>query len=167
MVGANIGGGEWLFGPLVTAQYGGRVLWLATIAILVQVAYNLSVMRYTLYTGETIFVGFFRTWPGPGFWTAFYLLFEIGGVWPYLSSNAAVPLASVILGRLPTAADGDFVRALGYGIFLACFLPLIFSGTRAKRSLGAAGHRRVPRPFVGPRRALCASVERSTRRWSV
>jgi hypothetical protein len=128
MVGANIGGGEWLFGPLVTAQYGGRVLWLATIAILVQVAYNLSVMRYTLYTGETIFVGFFRTWPGPTFWTAFYLLFEIGGVWPYLSSNAAVPLASVIMGRLPTAGDGEFVRALGYGIFLACFLPLIFGG---------------------------------------
>ena len=60
MVGANIGGGEWLFGPLVTAQYGGKVLWLASLAILVQVAYNLSVMRYTLYTGETIFVGFFR-----------------------------------------------------------------------------------------------------------
>ena len=43
MVGANIGGGEWLFGPLVTAQYGGKVLWLATVSILVQVAYNLAV----------------------------------------------------------------------------------------------------------------------------
>ena len=128
MVGANIGGGEWLFGPLVTAQFGGRILWLATIAILVQVAYNLSVMRYTLYTGETIFVGFFRTWPGPRFWTLFYLSFEIGSVWPYLSSNAAVPLASVWLGRLPTAADGDLVRSLSYAIFLAAFIPLIFGG---------------------------------------
>ena len=128
MVGANIGGGEWLFGPLVTAQFGGRILWLATVSILVQVAYNLSVMRYTLYTGETIFVGFFRTWPGPRFWTLFYLSFEIGSVWPYLSSNAAVPLASVILGRLPTAADGDYVRSLGYVIFLAAFIPLIFGG---------------------------------------
>ncbi len=128
MVGANIGGGEWLFGPLVTAQYGGQVLWLATVAILVQVAYNLSVMRYTLYTGETIFVGFFRTWPGPTFWTVFYLMFEFGGVWPYLSSNAAVPLASVIMGRLPTAADSEFVRTLGYCIFLTAFIPLIFGG---------------------------------------
>lgn len=128
MVGANIGGGEWLFGPLVTAQYGGQVLWLATLAILVQVAYNLSVMRYTLYTGETIFVGKFRTWPGPTFWTCFYLMFEFGGVWPYLSSNAAVPLASVLLGRLPTAQDGEYVRTLGYGIFLVAFLPLIFGG---------------------------------------
>lgn len=48
MVGANIGGGEWLFGPLVTGQYGGKVLWLATLAIVLQVAYNLSVMRSTL-----------------------------------------------------------------------------------------------------------------------
>ncbi|MBM3793700.1 MAG: hypothetical protein FJW31_06450 [Acidobacteria bacterium] len=128
MVGANIGGGEWLFGPLVTAQFGGRVLWLATVAILMQVAYNLSVMRYTLYTGETIFVGFFRTWPGPRFWTGFYLLFEIGSVWPYLSSNAAVPLAAVLLGRLPAAADGGLVRSLSYGIFLVAFIPLIFGG---------------------------------------
>lgn len=128
MVGANIGGGEWLFGPLVTAQYGGQILWLATIAILVQVAYNLSVMRYTLYTGETIFVGFFRTPPGPLVWTLFYLAFEFGSVWPYLSANAAVPLASVLLGRLPTAADGSFVRTLSYAIFLTAFVPLIFGG---------------------------------------
>lgn len=128
MVGANIGGGEWLFGPLVTAQYGGKILWLATLSILVQVAYNLSVMRYTMYTGETIFVGFFRTFPGPAFWTLFYLMFEVGSVWPYLSSNAAVPLASVFLGRLPTAADGELVRVIGYGIFLCAFLPLIFGG---------------------------------------
>lgn len=128
MVGANIGGGEWLFGPLVTAQYGGTVLWLATLAILVQVAYNLSVMRYTLYTGETIFVGFFRLPPGLPFWPMFYLLFEIGGVWPYLSANAAVPLASVLLGRLPAASDAALVKELGYGIFLCAFLPLIFGG---------------------------------------
>ena len=69
MVGSNIGGGEWLFGPLVTAQYGGRVMWLATVAILMQVFYNLAVMRYALYCGEPIFVGYFRTWPGPRFWT--------------------------------------------------------------------------------------------------
>lgn len=128
MVGANIGGGEWLFGPLVTAQYGGRVLWLANLAILLQVAYNLSVMRYALYCGETIFVGYFRTWPGPRFWICFYLLFEVGGVWPYLSANAAVQLAAAWLGRLPGADDGTFVKTLSYAIFLCAFVPLIFGG---------------------------------------
>jgi hypothetical protein len=128
MVGANIGGGEWLFGPLVTAQYGGRVMWLATLAIAMQVFHNLAVMRYSLYCGETIFVGFFRTKPGPLFWTFFYLLFDFFGMWPYLSSNAAVPLAAVFLGRLPTSADDALVRGLSYGIFLLAFVPLIFGG---------------------------------------
>lgn len=52
MVGANIGGGEWLFGPLVTAQYGGRVMWIATLAIILQVFYNLAVMRYALFAAR-------------------------------------------------------------------------------------------------------------------
>lgn len=128
MAGANIGGGEWLFGPLVTAQYGGQVLWLATVSILVQVAYNLCVMRYALYTGESIFVGYFRLWPGPVVWSFLYLLFEFGAIWPYLSSNAAVPLAAVFLGRLPAQGDAEFVRNLGYAVFLSAFVPLIFGG---------------------------------------
>ena len=74
MVGANIGGGEWLFGPVVTAQYGGRIMWLATLSITMQVFYNLAVMRYALYSGEPIFVGFFRTPPGPVLWVFFYFL---------------------------------------------------------------------------------------------
>jgi hypothetical protein len=128
MVGANIGAGEWLFGPLVTAQYGGRVMWIATVAILVQMFYNLAVMRYALYTGEPVMVGFFRTPPGPRVWAVCYLLSDLGALWPYLSSNAAVPLAAVILGRLPAAADGGLVRGLGYAIFLTAFVPLIFGG---------------------------------------
>lgn len=128
MVGSNIGGGEWLFGPLVTAQYGGRIMWLANLSILMQVFYNLSVMRYALWCGEPIFVGYFRTPPGPRFWTFVYLLNDLGGLWPYLSSNAAVPLAAVILGRLPAAADDSLVRNLSYLIFLSAFVPLIFGG---------------------------------------
>ena len=64
LAGSSIGAGEWLFGPAVTAQYGGTLLWLATISIVLQVFYNLEVVRYTLYCGEPIFVGFFRTPPG-------------------------------------------------------------------------------------------------------
>ena len=52
--GAAIGGGEWLAGPLTTARYGGSILWLATVSILVQVVYNLEICRYTLYCGEPI-----------------------------------------------------------------------------------------------------------------
>ncbi len=128
MVGSNIGGGEWLFGPIVTARYGGQLMWIATLSIAFQVFYNLSVMRYTLYTGEPIFVAFFRTAPGPKFWIFFYLMADLGGIWPYLASNAAVPLAAVMLGHLPGAGDDSLLRTLSYVIFLSAFVPLIFGG---------------------------------------
>ena len=74
MCGIQIGGGEWLFGPEITVRYGGGLMWIATIAIILQVFYNLEAGRYTLYTGEPIFTGFMRTRPGPSFWVVFILL---------------------------------------------------------------------------------------------
>lgn len=129
MAGANIGGGEWLLGPEVTARYGGSILWIATIAVLVQVFYNLEVMRYALYCGEPMFVGYFRLRPGPTFWTAAYLLLDFGGIWPYLASNAAVPFAALFLGRIPeTPRDEFLVRSLGYAVFLGAYVPILFGG---------------------------------------
>ena len=101
MAGAAIGGGEWLMGPAVTARYGGAIMWLATISIVTQVVYNLEVMRYALYCGEPIFVGFFRMLPGPRFWAAFYLFIDFFGLWPYLAANAAIPLSAAVFGHLP------------------------------------------------------------------
>jgi hypothetical protein len=101
MVGAAIGGGEWLMGPAATAKYGGIIMGLATLSILCQVVYNLEVQRYTLYCGEPIFVGFFRLIPGPRFWMCLYLLVDFFGVWPYLAANAAIPLHAAIIGHMP------------------------------------------------------------------
>jgi hypothetical protein len=130
VMGASaIGGGEWLTGPLVTARYGGALLWLATLSILSQVLYNVEISRYTLYCGEPIFAGKFRTLPGPGFWLVVYLILDCGSILPYLASNAAVPLAAMLLGRLPDPqADVLLIKALGCAIFVASFLPLIFGG---------------------------------------
>ena len=130
LAGTSIGSGEWLFGPAVTAQYGAALLWLALISILFQGFCNLTMMRYTVYAGEPIIVGGLRTWPGPGVWVACYAILDIASVWPYNASNAAVPLAAVLLGRLPqTAGDQALVKALGFGIFLLAFVPLVFGGT--------------------------------------
>ena len=130
VMGASaIGGGEWLTGPLVTARYGGALLWLSTLSILGQVLYNIEISRYTLYSGEPIFTGKFRTPPGPMFWLGLYLVLDFGSVLPYLASNAAIPLAAVIKGRLPDMqADGPFLKALGCAIFLGVLLPLTVGG---------------------------------------
>ncbi|HWL10018.1 MAG TPA: Nramp family divalent metal transporter [Planctomicrobium sp.] len=137
MGAAAVGGGEWLTGPLVAAKYGGALLWLATISILGQVLYNVEISRYTLYTGEPIFTGKFRLLPGPMFWLFIYLLMDFGSFLPYLSSNAAIPLLSMFLGRLPNPTDPNdsfLLRITGCGILILILTPLIFGG-KVYRSL--------------------------------
>jgi hypothetical protein len=137
--GAAIGGGEWLAGPMTTARYGPSILWLATVSILVQVLYNLEICRYTLYCGEPIFTGKFRLVPGPLVWLVVYLVLDFGSVFPYLISNAATPLAAVVLGEIPSStAQYDILgqslsgkaimQLLQYVVFLLVLLPLIFGG---------------------------------------
>ncbi|MES2793947.1 MAG: Nramp family divalent metal transporter [Planctomycetota bacterium] len=132
MGGAAIGGGEWLTGPTITAKFGGGLLWLATLSILGQVVYNLEISRYTLYTGEPIFTGKFRTPPGPRFWLGIYLLLDIGAIFPYLAASAATPCAALYLQRIPNPSlyptDQVLLQNLSYFIFLVCFIPLIFGG---------------------------------------
>jgi len=130
MAGAAIGGGEWLMGPAVTAQYGGSIMWVATLSILFQAVYNVEVMRYAIYCGEPIFVGFFRTQPGPRFWIICYLLLDFGAIWPYLSANAAVPLVAAYFGDTPIdpLLKAHYVQQTGIWIFIAAFIPLIFGG---------------------------------------
>jgi len=133
MGGAAIGGGEWLLGPEVTAKYKGSLLWLATMSILGQIIYNIEISRYTLYTGEPIFTGKFRTQPGPRFWVWLYLLLDIGTAFPYLAASAAVPALLVWLGGpIPTEelmmANANTLRILSLVIFVAALLPMIFGG---------------------------------------
>lgn len=129
LAGTSIGTGEWLFGPAVSAQYGASLFWLAMISIVLQGFANLMFMRYAIYCGEPVNVGILRTWPGPMAWIVFFAVLDLTAVFPYNASNAAVPLAAAILGRLPHAGDALLVRVLGISIFLLAFVPLIFGGT--------------------------------------
>ena len=129
LAGTSIGTGEWLFGPAVSAQYGASLFWLAMISIVLQGFANLMFMRYAIFCGEPVNVGILRTWPGPMTWIVFFALLDLTSIFPYNASNAAVPLAAAILGRLPHAGDATLVRGLGISIFLLAFVPLIFGGT--------------------------------------
>ncbi len=134
MGAAAIGGGEWTLGPSVTAKYGGAMLWLATLSIMFQGFYNIEICRYTLYSGEPIFTGKFRLLPGPIFWVFLYLLVDWGSFFPYLVTNAAVPLYSLVMGELPPAKMVDYSqpwwihKGLTLGLFCLMLLPLVFGG---------------------------------------
>ncbi len=128
MMGIQIGGGEWLLGPEVTAKYGGGLMWLATIAIVLQVFYNMECGRYALYCGEPIFTGFLRTKPGPQFWVVFFLLLSIGGVVPGLAFNSASVMGALWLDRPPVEQDRTFIVMIAYGCLVLVVLPVLFGG---------------------------------------
>jgi hypothetical protein len=126
-----IGAGEWLNGPMVCARYGGSMLWLATLSILGQVVYNLEVSRYTLYTGESIFTGKFRTLPGPLFWLLIYLVLDFGTIFPYLAASAGTPIYCIFNGHMPdpkNVADKQLLEYISFGVFLLAIVPLLFGG---------------------------------------
>jgi hypothetical protein len=56
--------GEWIAGPLFVVQHGRSVLWIATLAFVLQSLLNLEAVRYTLYTGEPVLTGFMRLQTG-------------------------------------------------------------------------------------------------------
>ncbi len=125
-LGGSIGSGEWLLGPAITAQYGGRLLWIATIAILLQSFINTEAIRYTLYTGEPVFSGYMRCKPGSRFWAFFYLIVDFFGMWPGWAATAATAIAAAWLGYMPQEADQNTVRVFAYLTFFACLGIVLF-----------------------------------------
>ena len=128
MCGIQIAGGEWLVGPEITARYGGGLMWIATIAILVQVFYNMECGRYALYTGEPIMTGFLRSKPGPRFWVGVFLLMSSGAIIPGMTTQAAAVITAIIIDRPPGEADRVMVMTFAYLLFIAVAIPVLVGG---------------------------------------
>jgi hypothetical protein len=130
MAATSIGGGEWLVGPAAAVKYSSQIFLIATVAIVLQVLFNLEAIRYTLYTGEPICSGIMRLKPGPRFWAGFYILlgfFQLG--WPALAGSAAATLLGAWMGRMPGAPDQATQAWVATALMLAAVLILSFGGT--------------------------------------
>jgi hypothetical protein len=133
LLSSSIGGGEWLAGPAVAVKYGVQIMWIATVAIVFQVLFNLEGLRYTLYTGEPIYSGFLRLRPGPRFWAPFYcLLAFVQLAWPALAGTAAAAVFASASGRLAGDADKEIIYWIATGLILVTLLILSFGGTIEK-----------------------------------
>src|SRR6185295_5538340 len=102
----------------------------ASIAIVLQVIFNLEAIRYTLYTGEPIYGGIMRLRPGPKFWAGFYALigfFQLG--WPALAGSAAATLFGAWMGRMPGAPDQGTQVMITTALIVVVVLILSFGGT--------------------------------------
>jgi hypothetical protein len=135
MLGLSIGAADWLLGPAVALTHGPGLLWLATASILLQALVNTEMARYTLATGESIFAGFMRTWPGPRFWGWVYAVSLLGQVaWPGWALGAGSALATLLLGHAPRADEWWLVRSLGYAV-LSLSVVVVLLGRRVERHL--------------------------------
>ena len=130
MAATSIGGGEWLVGPAAAVKYSTSIFLIASIAIVLQVFFNLEAIRYTLYTGEPIYGGIMRLKPGAKFWAGFYAFLgfcQLG--WPALAGSAAATLLGAWIGRMPGAPDQATQAWVATGLFILVILILSFGGT--------------------------------------
>lgn len=133
LLATSIGGGEWLVGPATAVQHGHKIMWIATVAIVLQVIFNIEALRYTLYTGEPVYGGILRLAPGRRFWAVFYCLLtflQLG--WPALAGSTAVTLFAAQTGRLAVDADSGVIYMVATGLIVVTFLILSFGGTVEK-----------------------------------
>lgn len=135
LLAAAIGGGEWLVGPAMVVQYGSGILWFATLAIILQVIFNLEAIRYTLYTGEPILTGILRLRPGPGVWATVYILLGFAqlGV-PALAKGCATVLFAAVARRMPIDSDSATLLYITYGVILSGVV-ILLSGKTIERTL--------------------------------
>ncbi|QDU10696.1 hypothetical protein V202x_41080 [Gimesia aquarii] len=135
LLAGSIGGGEWLIGPTITVKYGMDILWIATVAIALQLLFNLEAIRYTLYTGEPILVGIMRLRPGSKFWASGYIFATIAqlGV-PALAAACASVLFASFAGRMAGDGDTTILHYLTYTVILIT-VGILLSGKTIERML--------------------------------
>jgi Mn2+/Fe2+ NRAMP family transporter len=135
LLGTSIGSSEWLLGPAVTARYGGFLLWLIPVSIVLQAIINTESIRYTMYTGEPIYTGFMRTTPGSQFWAFFYITLSFLQLsWPGWVSAAATALTALFIGAVPGPEQSYLIKIFGLIWLFSIALVIIF-GDKIERTL--------------------------------
>jgi len=135
VLGAAIGSGEFLLGPAVFVRHGLSLLWVTTVAVLLQTVFNTEVMRYTLATGEPVFTGFMRTRPSSTGWAWVYAaLYFLQVGWPAFAATAAGAIFFLSERRLPGPLDAAAIYYIGVVTFLTCAAVLLV-GRRIERTL--------------------------------
>jgi hypothetical protein len=111
------------------------LLWVTTVAAFLQTVFNTELMRYTLYTGEPVIVGFMRTKPRSTFWAWVYaLMYFLQVGWPAWAGAAAGAIFYLGSGQLAGPANASIVYWIGVGTFAACVI-ILLTGRHIERTL--------------------------------
>ena len=93
LLGLGLGSGELILWPYLSANYGMGIIWAAVLGITFQFFLNMEIERYTIITGESIFVGMARKYGKLSpFW--FILSTLVPWIWPGIIAASAVVFAA-------------------------------------------------------------------------
>jgi Mn2+/Fe2+ NRAMP family transporter len=93
LLGLGLGSGELILWPYLSSNFGLGVIWAAVLGITFQFFLNMEIARYTLVTGESIFVGLSRKFKKLSpVWFIFSTL--IPWMWPGIIAASATVLAA-------------------------------------------------------------------------
>jgi len=95
LLGLGLGSGELILWPFLSSKYGLGIIWAAVLGITFQFFLNMEIERYTLATGESVFVGLTRKLLvlAP-LWFIFSTL--IPWMWPGIAAASARLIAALL-----------------------------------------------------------------------
>jgi hypothetical protein len=93
ILGVGLGSGELILWPYLASNFGLGIIWAAVLGITFQFFINMEIERYTLATGESIFVGLMRKYGKLSpYWFIGTTL--IPWMWPGIIASAATVFAA-------------------------------------------------------------------------
>lgn len=116
LLGLGLGSGELILWPYLSSNFGLGIIWGALLGISLQFFINMEIARYTLITGESIFVGLARKL-GKASAVWFILSTLIPWMWPGIIAASASLLATLF----------GFTYSKFLGIALLLFIGAILS----------------------------------------
>ena len=116
ILGVGLGSGELILWPYLTANFGLGIMWAAVAGITMQFFINMEIERYTLVTGESVFMGMTRKY---GKWIPVWFLLTtlVPWMWPGIIASAAKVLATA----------GGFEYSKWWGIILLLIVGILFN----------------------------------------
>lgn len=95
ILGVGLGSGELILWPYLSSNFGLGIIWAAVLGVTFQFFINMEIERYTLVTGESIFVGLTRKY---GWFTPIWFILTtlIPWMWPGIAAASATVFASAL-----------------------------------------------------------------------
>src|SRR5258706_6122119 len=93
ILGVGLGSGELILWPYLASNYGLGIIWAAVLGITFQFFINMEIERYTLATGESIFVGLTRKF---GKFSPYWFIGTtlVPWMWPGIIASSATVFAA-------------------------------------------------------------------------